>query len=96
MLTYNMVIAAAAMMAVHSQPSPPSTRPARNLPIFLRLDATNTAAEVALFFIGFADATVRIDNANSTGTRKQSVPFPMNDGQQRSIHMQILARSGAA
>ena len=41
-----MVMAAAAMMAVQSQPSPPSTQPARNSPILTRLDATNISAAI--------------------------------------------------
>jgi hypothetical protein len=67
----------------------PTTRDFR-----LRLDSTNTAADVAKFSIDFAN--VELDPANSTAVRKQSKPFPMTDGQAQGIKAQVVPLATAA
>ena len=72
-----MVIAAAAMMAVESQPSPPKIQPTRNFPILRRLEATNISAAISGTAITpFSTALQYSALMGSIGD--QSIPRPSN------------------
>jgi hypothetical protein len=60
----------------------------------MRVNVTSNAAQASSFFIGFPDA--QLDAAVSTPTLRQTTPFPLTDGQARSIRLSVIPQTGAS